>query len=423
MEPLDLLLTSARLLGPEAEPSPVGIRHGRFAWFGEPGESSPARQTIDLGGRVVLPGLIDGHVHFREPGAHAHKGTYATESRAAAAGGVTAVLTMPNTIPYCGTRDVLDATRAAAARGARVDYGFHFFVAGDNLDELRRVRNVPSYKLYMNETTGIESPLCDEAVLRRVLRLGHPLTAHAEGETLDFLLGCHRRWGNGPLHIVHVALAREVESLRRAKAAGQWVTAEATPHHLFLDQHDYARLGAFADMRPTLKSPSDVAAVWNGLDDQTIDTIATDHAPHLRVEKEQSPPPPGICGLQTMLPLLLDAVHAGRLSWPQLVRATSARPAEIFRLRGKGRLAIGCDADLAIVEPDTPQVIRDESQLSHPGWTPWHGVTVHGVVQMTVLRGTVIYRDGQLEGEPAGREVETTDPGAWQESRPASVFD
>jgi len=423
MEPFDLVLTSGRLLTPAAEPSPIGIRHGRFAWFGEPSERLPAQETIDLAGRVVLPGLIDGHVHFREPGSHSHKGTYATESRAAAAGGVTSVLTMPNTNPFCGTRAILDQARQCAAKATRVDYGFHFFVAGDNLDELRRVRNVPSYKLYMNETTGIESPLCDESVLREVLRLGHPLTAHAEAETLDFLLDCHRRWGTGPLHIVHVALAREVESLRRAKAAGQWVTAEATPHHLFLDQHDFERLGAFADMRPTLKSPADVAAVWSGLDDLTIDTIATDHAPHLRSEKSQSPPPPGICGLQTMLPLLLNALNDGRLTWPQLVRATSARPADIFRLRGKGRLGVGCDADLAIVEPDTEYVICDEGELSHPGWTPWHGTKVRGAVQMTILRGAVIYADGELVGEPSGRELETADPGAWQELPTASIFD
>jgi len=423
MESADLLLTAGRLLGPTAEPSPLAIRHGRIAWLGEPGETVPARATLDLAGRVVLPGLIDGHVHFREPGTHAHKGTYATESRAAAAGGVTSVLTMPNTSPFCGSLEILDQARLCAASGTWVDYGFHFGVAGDNLDALRRARNVPSYKLYMNETTGIASPLCDEAVLRQVLRLGHPLTAHAEAETLDVLLDCHRRWGAGPLHIVHVALAREVDSLRRAKAAGQWVTAEATPHHLFLDQHDAARLGPFGDMRPTLKSPADVAAVWSGLDDQTIDTIATDHAPHLRTEKQQTPPPPGICGLQTMLPLLLDAVHDGRLTWRQLVNTTSARPADIFRLRGKGRLAVGCDADLAVVEPDTEQVIRDEDQFCHPGWTPWHGATVRGAVQMTILRGQVVFRDGRLVGEPDGREIETADPGGWQDTLPASVFD
>ena len=423
MPTYDLVLTGARLLSPDAEPVHLAVHHGRIAWIGDDPRSMSFRELLDVEGRVVLPGLIDGHVHFREPGGHAHKGTYATESRAAAAGGVTSVLTMPNTVPFCGTVEILDRARLCAAEGTWVDYGFHFGVDAAHLVALRQARNVPTYKLYMNETTGIQSPLCDEAVLRQVLQLGHPLTAHAEGETLDFLLDCHRRWGTGPLHIVHLALAREVASLRQAKAEGLAVTAEVTPHHLFLDEHDAKRLGAYGDMRPTLKSPADVAALWSALDDGTIDTIGTDHAPHLTSEKEQDPPPPGVTGLQTVLPLLLDAVADGRLTWQRLVQATSARPASLFRLRGKGRIAVGCDADLTVVDHETRQTIRNEDQLSLPGWTPWDGATVVGKVHATILRGQLTYSDGQLVGDPMGQEVESSDPGAWQDPMPRRLFE
>lgn len=423
IEPARLLLKNAHLITAGVTfAADVAVERGRIQWIGRHGErperaSHQRRQrdrVIDVGGRWLLPGLIDSHVHFREPGGHSHKGTYASESRAAAAGGVTSVLTMPNTDPFTSTRDVLEQVRHCASRSV-VDYGFHFHVAADNLAELAAVRNVAAFKLYMNETTGISSPLCDEEVLRRVMALGHPLSAHAEGDTLDFLLDVHQRHGVGPLYIVHVCLAREVQSLRRAKAAGQWVYAEATPHHLFLTDEDAARLGPFGDMRPTLKSAADVAALWDGIADGTIDTIATDHAPHLREEKEACPAPPGVPGLQTMLPLLLTAVDEGRLTPRHLVRLTSQRPAEIFGLRRKGVVAVGADADFVVVDPTRAASITDEEQLTHPGWTPFAGWRVTGGVDLTIRRGQVIYESGEVTAKAGGAEIPTRDPGAWQD--------
>ncbi len=414
-ETCELLVRDATLLGAQVEfTADLWLSHGRFQAIVEPGTPVAAQTVIDAAGRWALPGLIDVHAHFREPGAHAHKGTYASESRAAAAGGVTCVLTMPNTVPFCGTRGVLDQARAAARR-SYVDYGFHFGVQADNLDELRSVRNAPAYKLYMNETTGIASPLCDEAVLASVMALGHPLVAHAEADTLDFLLEVYRRHGTGPLHIAHVALAREVEALRRAKAAGLSVSAEVTPHHLLLTTDDAARLGPYGDMRPTLKSAADTAALWSGLADGTIDCVATDHAPHLPEEKESGTPPPGVPGLQTLLPLLLTAVAEHRLTPRQLADATATAPARIFSIRHKGSISVGADADLVLVDPAARQVIRNEDQLTHPGWTPFAGREVQGRVELTLVRGRVVWQDGRIVGEPAGREVVTRDPGRWAE--------
>lgn len=367
------------------------------------GSLEPDDETIDLESRHLLPGLIDAHVHFREPGAHAHKATYASESRAAAAGGVTTVLTMPNTVPP--TRD--EATLAEARRCAErsiVDHGFHVYVDADNLEFLRRAPNIAGCKLYLNETTGVASPLCDVDVVGRVLALGRPVVAHAEGETLDWLLGLHGSRGTGPLHIAHVALGREVAAIRNAKRRGQTVTAEATPHHLFLTEADAERLGAIADMRPTLKSPEDQAELWRGIADGTIDLVATDHAPHTLAEKRSASPPPGVIGLQTLLPLLLLAHQQGRLSPARLVALTSWNPARVFGLQGKGALRVGADADLVVVEP-TAITIRNDDQFSQAGFTPFDGCSGFGRVQRTMRRGTWIYADGEILVDGGGREV------------------
>ena len=412
----DLLLTDAFVATPNGRRElDVAVRHGSTAWFGAPG-TCPLRPAVTLpqGGCTMLPGLVDPHVHFREPGAHSHKGTYATESRAAAAGGVTCVLTMPNTVPFTGTREVLERVRICARRATNVDYGLHFGVDAAQLDELTCVRNVPAFKLYMNETTGIDTPLCDESVLSRVFAVGHPVIVHAEADTLDYVLDVHRRHGLGLLYVAHVALAREVEAIRAAKAAGQLVYSEVTPHHLLLTEADFARLGAFADMRPTLKTKADTAALWAGLADGTIDCIGTDHAPHLKSEKEAEKWPPGITGLQTMLPLMLTAVSAGRLSLERLVTATSLYPATIFGLQQKGELRVGAEADFAVVDLDCEHVIRDEDELSNAGWTPFAGTSCRGQVVRTILRGQVIYEAGRMVVEGAGREVLTRDPGKWQ---------
>ncbi|MBI2301458.1 MAG: amidohydrolase family protein, partial [Armatimonadetes bacterium] len=164
------------------------------------------------------------------------------------------------------------------------------------------------------------------------------------------LLELHHLHGVGPLHVAHVARAREVQAIRTAKARRQPVTAEVTPHHLFLTVDDLDRLGPLGDMRPTLQTADDAAALWAGLADGTIDAVASDHAPHLLAEKSQSPPPPGVPGLQTMLPLLLTAVSEGRIAVPDLVRWSSRNPAAIHALRNKGEVRVGADADLVVVD-------------------------------------------------------------------------
>ncbi|MBI5834790.1 MAG: dihydroorotase family protein [Armatimonadetes bacterium] len=401
-----LLVRGARLVTAGGSfAADLAAHDGRFVHVGPVGSfDGVADATLDADGLTALPGLVDVHAHFREPGVHAHKGTYASESRAAAAGGVTCVLTMPNTNPFTNTVAQLEVVRECARRSV-IDYGFHFMADGDNLAEMLAVRNVAAHKLYLNETTGITSPLADEARLRGLLATGLPFMAHAEGDTLNMLLAAHAQWGTGPLHIGHVALAREVEALRRARAAGQWVTAEASPHHLFLDETDAARLGPLGDMRPTLKTADDVTALWAGIADGTIDAVATDHAPHLLSDKQRVPAPPGVPGIQTMLPLLLDAAAAGRLSLADIARLTSRAPAAIFGLQGKGAVRVGQDADLVLVDPSAESTITNADQLTMPGWTPFDGRRVRGTVLRTLRRGEWIWADGAIQGEAGGVEV------------------
>lgn len=405
-QPADLLLRHLRLASPDGVQSvDLAVTAGRWSHVGAPGSyAGAAAATYDAGGALALPGLIDVHTHFREPGGE-HKGTYASESRAAAAGGVTTVLTMPNTKPFTNSRATLDRVRELA-RDSLIDVGFQFMADGTNLAEMEAVAGtVPAFKLYLDRTTGIDSPLADPERLGALLATGLPFVAHAEGDTLDSLLDLHRRYGTGWLHIGHVALAREVEALRAARADGQDVSGEASPHHLFLDEDDARRLGALGDMRPTLKSAADVAGLWAGLADGTLEAIATDHAPHLLAEKQGDPPPPGVPGLQTMLPLLLDAVAAGRLDLPALVRLTSAWPAQRFRLADKGAVRVGSHADLVLVDPNARVTITNEEQLTKPGWTPFAGRQVRGRVLRTLRRGAWVYADGQTVGAGGGEEV------------------
>lgn len=400
-----MLLRGATLVTPNGSRAlDVRVVGERVADVAPAGTLPREPETHDLDGLWLLPGLVDVHVHFREPGGHAPKGGYASESRAAAAGGVTCVLTMPNTVPPTADDATLEAARECARRSL-VDFGFHLFVAADNREFLRRNADVAGYKLYLNETTGVASPLCDEGVVGSVLALGHPTVAHAESDTLEWLLALHARLGTGPLHIAHVALAGEVAAIRAAKTRGQPVTAEVTPHHLFLTEADHRRLGPVADMRPTLKSADDQAALWAGLADGTIDAVATDHAPHTWAEKTADRPPPGVIGLQSMLPLLLTAVAEGRLSAPSLVRLTSSNPARIFGLVGKGGVRVGGDADLVVVDPTAAGVITNEEQISRAAFTPFAGRRVIGRVVRTLRRGTWLWSDGAIVAEGGGREA------------------
>src|SRR5579883_916906 len=383
---------------------------------------------------VPEPGehVIDSHVHFREPGA-THKEDFASGTRAALAGGVTTILDMPNTQPSTDNREHLAEKKALAAKKAVVDYGLYLGATNSNIEEALAISDqVVALKLYMGSSTG--SLLVTEfAPLYRhfsTFPLHKPIVVHAEDEqslkyfgslgskdhnqsrpplsaqiAVSRALAIAEKTGRA-LHIAHTTTARELELIREAKQKGVHVTCEVTPLHLFLSEEDQHRLGNFGKVNPPLRSASDRAALWTYLD--TIDTIATDHAPHTRAEKNQpyEQAPSGMPGVQTMLPLLLTAASEGKVTLNEIVKRCVAHPARIFGLKTKGALAIGKDADIVLVNPDVEYELTDEQMLSKCGWTPFAGRKIRGRIEQVFLRGSPAYDRGRFLLKPgSGKSV------------------
>jgi dihydroorotase len=413
----------------------IAIEAGRIAALGrlEPGA---AAEVVDAVGLHVLPGVIDSQVHFREPGLE-HKEDLAHGTAAAALGGVAAVFEMPNTKP--NTLDAADlADKLARARGrAWVDHAFYLGAARENLDSLDELELLPGcagVKIFMGSSTG-NLLIEDDETLLRVLRNGRRRVAvHAEDEARlkarfalvegGAQLACHAEWRDVEtarraterllglaracgrrVHVLHVTTAEEMPLLAAHK---DLATVEVTPQHLTLEAPAcYEMLGSLAQMNPPIREARHREALWRAIDAGVVDVIGSDHAPHTREEKAVGYPasPSGMPGVQTLLPLLLDHLSAGRLSLERLVDLTSAGPARIFGIAAKGRIALGYDADLTLVDLARRQVITGDWLAAKCGWSPFEGREVTGWPVMTVVRGRVVMREGELLGPPSGKPL------------------
>jgi dihydroorotase len=409
----------------------VSVRGETIASVGESIPADDGERIVDASGKLLLPGMIDTHVHFREPG-FAHKETWRTGSRSAAAGGVTTVVDQPNTDPPTVDGEAFDR-KATLADASLVDYGLNGGVTQDwNPDSLLDRPLFALGEIFLADSTGdmgIETPLF-EAALDRANEHDVPVTVHAEdAELFDesarqrddpaawsafrtaeaereaIRRACEVADDRG--EALHVAHTSTPEGIDIASEAG--MTCEVTPHHMFLSRADSDDLGTFGRMNPPLRRETRRQGVYERVVDGTVDMIATDHAPHTRAEKDAGiwDAPSGVPGVETALPLLLAEARAGEFGFERVRDLTAANPATVFDLPNKGRIAEGNHADIVLVDGDETRTIRGSELHTNCDWTPfegWEGV----FPELTVVRGQVVYErhdDGERFGEPVGENV------------------
>ncbi len=336
----------------------------------------------------TLPGLIDVHVHLRDPGG-THKEDFHTGTAAALAGGVTAVLDMPNNSPPTTDGEMLRRKAEIASRKAVCDFGLYLGATDDNAARCAALsRQVAGLKIYLGQTYG---PL---RVSNLASLLGHfrhwpaakPIAVHAEGPAIACVIALSWIYDR-PVHICHVSRKAEIELIKAAKERGARVTCEVTPHHLFLTEADRGRLGGFAHVKPPLGTEADRAALWANLD--VVDVVASDHAPHTASEKRGPAPPPGVPGLETTLPLLLTAVGEGRLTLERLVELMHLNPIRIFGLSPPEGARVEVDLD-------AEYVLTASELKTKCGWTPFEGMKVRGRIKRVYLRGVKACEDGEV---------------------------
>ena len=351
-----------------------------------------ADKIIDANSNFVLPGLIDVHVHFREPGL-THKEDFLTGSTAAAKGGITTILDMPNTIPPTTTIEALEEKRRLAAKSI-VNYGFNFGATGNNLEDIKKARNIAAVKLYMDYTTG-DLKVDDSELIKDILKASKIAIAHAEEDNVKSLIGIMlKNKIKNHLHVAHVSSEKELNYANEKKLKN--VTVEITPHHLFMNEKDLQTLGAFAEMKPRLKTEQDRKALWSGIGNGSVDVIASDHAPQLKEEKEKVNYPFGVPGVETMLPLLLDAFNKNIITLQKIMELCCGNPAKIFKIKNKGLLKEGYDADLVIVDLEKRQAVRSEDLLTKCKWSPFEGKILKGWPVATIVNGNVVYDKGEI---------------------------
>jgi len=434
-ETFDLLIRGGTVATPNGMAiCDVGVRAGRIAAIGAlTGAMAP--ESFAAKGLHVLPGVIDSQCHFREPG-NEHKEDLESGSRAAVLGGVTGIFEMPNTSPPTTTRAAIEDKLARAAGRMHCDHAFYVGATPSNigaLAELERVPGVAGVKAFLGSSTGtllldhevdiaamlragrrrvaVHSEDEDRLKLRKHLAVtgdprSHPLWRDVETARLstERVIGLARAAGRR-LHVLHVTTAEEIPLLAGAKP---FCTAETTPQHLTLSAPEcYERLGTYAQMNPPIREARHREALWRAVDEGVIDVIGSDHAPHTRAEKDKAYPdtPSGMPGVQTLVTILLDHVNAGRLSLERFVDLTSSGAARIFGIAGKGRIALGFDADFTVIDLKAKKKIENGWIASKCGWTPFDGMETTGWAVAAIIRGTVVMRDRALVMPSQGKPI------------------
>lgn len=398
-----------------------------------------ADKEYDLTGKYLMPGVIDAHVHFRTPGYEA-KEDWKTGSMAALAGGVTTVFDMPNTKPHTTTLEALASKRELVAKSAMVNYGFFFGGEADNLEDCKEAEGIVGFKVYMGATTGQKAvggkDNIEELIAALFENTNRVVAVHAEDESImrkhaevyqgDHTPEVHSLIRNdevaftaakkaihlakkyeGRMHICHMSTKKEVELMR--KFGSDLLTCEVCPHHLFLSIKDYSRLGNFAKVNPPIRGQHDQDILWKAIQDGVVNIVASDHAPHLKEEKDVDywKAPAGVPGVQTMLPLMLNAVNDEKIKIHDVVRLLSYGPAQLYGVQHKGAVREGFDADLVVVDMNFMHEVEDEDMKSKCGWTPFAGMYLKGWPEMTFVNGILGMENGRIirSKELVGKEV------------------
>jgi dihydroorotase len=355
-------------------------------------------EIIDAKGNYVLPGMIDVHTHMREPG-FTHKEDFFTGSRACAKGGITTFIDMPNTNPATIDIESLDLKRELAKKSI-VNYGFHFGGSyNDNSNEIKKAKNVCSTKIFMNVSTG-KMLIEDDSILDNVFKASKKIAVHAEGEMVEKAIKLAIKH-NKPLYLCHISTKEEIEIIKKYKKEYKNIYCEVTPHHLFLIEENKSYINI---MKPELKTKEDVEALWEAIKEGIIDTIGTDHAPHLLEEKEKKTTF-GIPGVETALPLLITAYKNNRISLEKIVKMYSENPAKIFDIKYRGEIKEGYFADIIILDTEKEYTIKNENIISKCGYSSFNGWNVYGEVITTIVNGKKVYENNKFY-DNKGKEVD-----------------
>ncbi len=438
----DLILKNGNVLirnndTPTPSSVDVGVINGKIAAIGELAE--PGKRVIDATGLHILPGLIDSQVHFREPG-HVYKEDLESGTRGAVQGGITAIFDMPNTKPSTDSVQALNDKLEAAKNRAWCNYAFYMGATANNRHELKDLENLQGccgIKIFMGSSTGDllveEDTLLEEifASTKRTIALHcedeerlkerkhiaekekNPLAHPVWRDEISALKATQRviaicKKLDRRVHVLHVTTKQEMELLKQNK---KYTSVECTPQHLTLFAPDcYEKLGTYAQMNPPVRTADHKEALWKGLTENVVDVLGSDHAPHTKEEKEKQYPnsPSGMTGVQTTLPLMLNHVKEGRLTLARLVDLLSYNPSQLFKIKNKGQIAVGFDADFTIVDLEKNQTITHDWIESKSGWTPFHGKKVTGWPTHTIIGGQVVMENGKIS-KPAGKPLEFSD--------------
>jgi dihydroorotase len=436
----DLVLRGGTCLTPSGRVSAdVGVRGGKIVAIGNL-SADAADKAFDATGLHILPGVIDTQVHFREPGME-HKEDLEAGTRGAVMGGVTGVFEMPNTSPNTDSADAIADKLSRAAGRAWCDHAFFVGATMENAEKLGTLERLPGccgVKIFMGSSTG-NLLVADDPTLERVLTHSRRRCAvHAEDEerlkkrfsiaeeggdprfhpewrdvttalnATQRIVALARKTGH-PVHVLHITTADEMDFLAKHKDIA---TVEATPQHLTLAAPDcYEEIGTLAQMNPPIREAHHRDGLWAALQAGIVDVIGSDHAPHTRKEKEAPYPrsPSGMPGVQTLVPILLDHVAAGRMTLERFVDLTSAGAQRIYGIAGKGRLVVGYDADFTVVDLAAKRRIENKWIVSKAGWTPYDGKTVTGWPIATIIRGTIVMQEDELVSPQIGKPVRFID--------------